>query len=101
MAWLTSLPTPVTVSEDRYSERRTDPEDETKEQYRKRELIVKEYRGVNYATANSALSGYPIVNQENTTTRSYQAIGGGGYTVIEVQDYPTTGWISFSITIGG
>lgn len=100
MGWLSSLPAAITVGEDRYIERRTDPDDSTKEQYRKRETLVKEYRGVDFATAEAALVGYPLVSSgDSTNTRSLQAIGGGGYIVIEIKDQPTTSWLDFSTTI--
>lgn len=96
MAWLTSLPAPVIVANERYVERRTKPGDEEKEQYRRRALVTIEYRGLDYTFATLELVGYPEIDGEEIATRSISPIGGGGYTLTQIQDYPTSNWIDFS-----
>jgi hypothetical protein len=93
MAWLASLPPGITVSQDRYAEFRQKPNDPDKEQYRDREVIITEHRGVDFATANASLIGYPIIASNAVVNRSFQAIGGGGYTVIQTRDSIAGGWI--------
>lgn len=97
MAWLESLPDSIIVSEQKYIEKRTNPDNPDLEQYRKRIFRVREYRGVTLATAQAALSGYPIITTFETTTRSFNAIGGGGYTVVQTADVldGSTTWIDF------
>lgn len=95
MAWLTSLQNEITISEDRYIETRTNPDDDTKEQYRRRETRIKEYRGLTLEAAQNALIGYPIISAYETTTRSFAAIGGGGYTVTTIADVPVGNWTDF------
>lgn len=93
MAWLTSLPAAVIISEERYHETRIDPDDEVTPQIRDREVQTIEYRGVDYQTANNALVSYPQASANQKRTRSMQAIGGGGYTVTEVVDTALGSWI--------
>lgn len=93
MGWLTSLPSAVKISEERYFETRVDPDDATENQIRKREVVVREYRGVILAVAETALTGYPVVDQYSKISRSFAAIGGGGYTITEVIDQSVEGWI--------
>jgi hypothetical protein len=92
MAWLSSLPTGVVVSEDRYAEFRQKPGDPEQDQYRKREVRTTEFRGVDFNTADVALIGFPVITSGQVRNRSLQAIGGGGYNVIEVLDIALGGW---------
>jgi hypothetical protein len=94
MAWLSSLPTGVVVSEDRYAEIRQKPGDPEQEQYRQREVRTIEFRGVDFNTADVALIGFPSIQTGQVRNRSLQAIGGGGYNVIEVLDIAIGGWIN-------
>ena len=93
MGWLTSLPEPVKISVDSYFETRVDPDDATKNQIRKRTTSTVEYRGVTESVANGSLTGYPVVGASSKVSRSFSAIGGGGYTVTQVTDSATEGWI--------
>jgi hypothetical protein len=95
MAWLSSLPTGITVSEDRYAEIRQKPSDPDKDQYRQHEVRTIEFRGVDFNTADVALIGFPAITTGQVRNRSLQAIGGGGYNVIEVLDIAIGGWIDF------
>lgn len=97
MAWLTALPTSIIISEQKYIEKRTNPDDPNLEQYRKRILSTREYRGVDLATAQSAMDGFPVITAFETTTRSFYAIGGGGYTVVQTADVldGSLTWLNF------
>lgn len=92
MAWLTSLPGGVVISEEKYYETRQDPNDDTKQQIRDRRVTTTEYRGLDYNAASTALTGYPQISGGGKVSRSLSAIGGGGYNVIEIQDVPTGTW---------
>jgi len=92
MAWLSSLPTGIVVSVDNYPEFREKPGNPNKQQYRDHAVTTTEYRGVTLNAAQEAVNGYPIVSSSSQKSRSLQAIGGGGYNVIEIEDAASFTW---------
>jgi hypothetical protein len=62
-----------------YVERREKPDNPLIEQARNHFVSIAEYRGYNLASAMDFISGSPFMTSESTVTKSYYAIGAGGY----------------------
>lgn len=90
MAWLTTAPTAIIVSRNEYYEERTSPDDEDVTQVRKRITNIREYRGVDYATALTI--SVAVATGAQTVSYEIAAIGGGGYTVTETDDIIIGNW---------
>jgi hypothetical protein len=93
MAWLESLPEGIYVSVQRYFETRTSPTNPDKNQIRDKSTGIVEYRGVSFDAAINAIQGYPLQFSDGQVSRSYQAIGGGGYIVVETFDVVKSEWV--------
>jgi hypothetical protein len=93
MAWLTELPTGIFVNVQRYYETRTSPTNPDKNQIRDKSTGTIEYRGVDLNTAITAIQGFPTQGSQGQASRSFQAIGGGGYTVTEIFDVVKSDWV--------
>jgi hypothetical protein len=75
-----------------YFERRQKPEDPTKEQVRRRLLLTTEYRGGTLEAVQDFVQNGATVQTGFTQTRSYYAIGGGGYTAVQNTDSVDGDW---------
>jgi hypothetical protein len=75
-----------------YFERRIKPNDPTKEQIRKRRLDITEYRGYTLSAAEQFVQNSPLSQAGFVTTKSFYAIGGGGYNMINNTDAIVGDW---------
>jgi hypothetical protein len=82
----------VVLSYEGYTERRQKPENTNIEQARKHFVVVVEYRGYNQASAAAFVSGFPTISLTRTRTRSYYAIGAGGFNLQENSDRVVGDW---------
>jgi hypothetical protein len=93
MTWFTTEPDPVVVSEDRYFERRPNPDGSEEDQYRKRKTIIREYRGISVFWIFTLLEDYPIITTDSLITRNARRIGNtGGFIIVETEDAPEGDW---------
>jgi hypothetical protein len=75
-----------------YFERRQKPGDPTKEQIRKRFLLTFEFLGGSLQAVQDFVQNGATVQTGFTQTRSYYAIGGGGYTAVDSTDQVRGDW---------
>jgi hypothetical protein len=82
----------VVISFQGYVERREKPENPLIEQARSHFVSIVEYRGYNLASAIDFMTGSPFASTTRTITRSYYAIGGGGYNMQQNTDTVVGDW---------
>lgn len=92
-----TLPDPHILSVDYYFDQRVPEDDEDAIEMQQHQVVVKEYRGLTYALADS--SAVPVVYSNGYKTFSVQAIPAGGYNLVEVIDMTVGGWIKVKYTI--
>jgi hypothetical protein len=75
-----------------YYESRQNPENPEKQQIRKRLVIKNIFPGVNLATAQDRIVGFPSITISRIWTRRMYAVGGGGYNIEDTTDYVYGDW---------
>jgi len=93
MGW-TSTVVWIKVDGDSYWELRPDPDDPTtKQEKRRRYVIIREARGLNLLTAEGLLDTVPVTYANGTLTCSIRLGDGGQWTATKTLDYYSGGWV--------